>query len=92
MKYIEILRDVKTVTNCFDHPCLATGLRESNRSEKGRRGSPITGSAPMESMESVILVPGVRRMDLADFDGVMIQEPALESLNDLNDRDIRDIT
>jgi hypothetical protein len=29
----------------------------------------------MESMESVILVPGVRRLDLADFDGVMIQEP-----------------
>ena len=29
----------------------------------------------MESMKSVILVPGVRRLDLLDFDQVMIQEP-----------------
>lgn len=39
----------------------------------------------MESMESVILVPGIRRLDLADFDGVMIQAEDCDTWRKMSD-------
>eukprot|EP00438_Fugacium_kawagutii_P010682 Skav207427 [mRNA] locus=scaffold646:295550:303151:- [translate_table: standard] len=38
----------------------------------------------LPAMESVILVPGVRRMDLADFDGVMIQAEDCDTWRKMN--------